>query len=112
MDLPPELRADPLYGVNSPEWDRIFETEHEIRRHSFFADSPPASWFDSDDELLFDGDDPDVAKTDADLYVRQPGEVGYVLPPADVLMEDAATSSIIKEDEICVRSSTCYAMDE
>jgi hypothetical protein len=92
VELPPELRADPLYDVNSPEWDRILETEHELCHHSFFAASPPASWFDSDDELFFDDDDPDVAKTDADLYVRQPGEVGYVPPPVDVPMEDVATS--------------------
>jgi hypothetical protein len=90
VDLPPELHADPLYGVNSPVWDQIFETEHEIRRHSFVTTSPPASFFDSDDEC--DSDDPDAAKTDDDLYVRQPGDVGYIPPQADVPMEDAATN--------------------
>jgi hypothetical protein len=37
--------ADTLYAFDSPEWDKVFYTEHGIHGHSLFAKGPPTSWF-------------------------------------------------------------------
>lgn len=81
----PGFVDDPGYAVNGPKWDEYFRREHEMRRNSFFASSPPA-WFDDEDPRSDDEetdseddepwleDDPDAARCDDDMYIRLPEE--------------------------------------
>ena len=40
--LTPEQRNNPAYSINSSNWDRWFQEEHEERRHTYYALAPSA----------------------------------------------------------------------
>ena len=67
--LPPALRNDPAYAVDSPHWEQWFKDEHEERRRSYFAlvssavqtaypALPDALWF--EEEVPEDDEDPEM----------------------------------------------------
>ena len=73
--LTPEQRADPAYSVNSSNWDRWFQEEHEERWHTYYALAPSAPapraypqlpagteelWFEEEVQDLYD--DPELAE--------------------------------------------------
>ena len=57
----PELYEDARYAPNSAYWNEQIELEYQYRRNSFFADEPPADWFDSDDDVLTNTSDESFA---------------------------------------------------
>jgi hypothetical protein len=69
------------YVVNSPEWGRIFETDHEIWLHSLVDSLPPSSWYDTDDEIM-QSDNSNIVQTDDNMYMPQPGDVDWVEAPS------------------------------
>lgn len=61
--MPPEAHDDARFEPNLAYWDDQIEVEYQYRRNSFFADEPPADWFDSDDDIL-------TNTTDEDFWAR------------------------------------------
>jgi hypothetical protein len=71
--LSSDLLVLPRYDVDSPYLDEVFEIEHTVRHHSFFAWEVSESWW-HEEGTLPNSDNSDTAQSDGGMYVRTPEE--------------------------------------